>query len=88
MATRFSLDPETEQRLRRLAERSGQSASEQLSNIIAVGLEDLEDGEAAEQVLRRIESCKEKGHASKSLRIELGLDDWVSGRRETTFRQT
>jgi predicted DNA-binding protein len=72
--TTVKLDPETEQRLRRLAERSGQSASAQLNEIMAVGLDDLEDVEAAERVLAQIESGGEQLHSAKSLRVELGLD--------------
>ena len=71
MPTTLKLDAETERRLRRLAELSGRSAADQLAEIIAAGIEDLEDVEAAERVQARIVSGKEKVYSSEQLRIEL-----------------
>lgn len=73
--TAIKLDPDTEQRLQRLAELSGWSASVQLDDIIRTGLEDREDAAAADRVVARIETGAETLHSAKAPRVELGLDD-------------
>lgn len=60
MTISVNLPQEFEARLKALADKSGQSSDAQLRQIIDVGLEDLEDYYAAQDVLARIARGEEK----------------------------
>ena len=74
MTISFTLDPETERRLMALAERTGEAASDLIRNVIANGIEDVEDYFSAVETLRRIESGEEKTYPLEQVMAELGLD--------------
>jgi RHH-type rel operon transcriptional repressor/antitoxin RelB len=60
MTISVNLPQEFEARLKLLAERSGQSADAQLRQIIDLGLEDLEDYYAGQDVLGRVGRGEER----------------------------
>ena len=60
MTISVNLPQDIEARLKVLADKSGQSADDQLRQIIDLGLEDLEDYYAAQDVLGRIARGEEK----------------------------
>ncbi|MGV3551992.1 type II toxin-antitoxin system RelB family antitoxin [Rhizobium sp.] len=60
MTISVNLPREMEERLKALADKSGQSTDIQLRQIIALGLEDLEDYHAGQDVLGRIARGEEK----------------------------
>ena len=62
MPTSVRLDPETDQRLGALAAQTGRSKAFYLREIIARGLEDLEDYCLAADVLERVRKGEETTH--------------------------
>ena len=60
MTISVNLPQDIEARLKVLADKSGQSPDDQLRQIIDLGLEDLEDYYAAQDVLGRIGRGEEK----------------------------
>jgi RHH-type transcriptional regulator, rel operon repressor / antitoxin RelB len=73
MPTSVRLSPETEQRIDRLAARSGRSKAYYLRELIERSLEDVEDYYLAEQVLERIRKGEEKVLTSEE--FWRGLED-------------
>lgn len=73
MATSIRLDASTENRLNQLAVETGRSKAFYLREIIANGLDDLEDYYLAADVLERVHSGKEKVYSAASVRSELDL---------------
>jgi RHH-type rel operon transcriptional repressor/antitoxin RelB len=75
MATSIRLDPAIEERLDRLAERTGRTKAYYLREMIESGLEDLEDYYLASMTLENVRRGKEKVHPAKDVRKDLGLDN-------------
>lgn len=73
MATSVRLDPALEQRLDRLAERTGRTKAYYLREMIESGLEDLEDYYLASTIAENVRRGKEKVHSAKDVRKDLGL---------------
>jgi RHH-type rel operon transcriptional repressor/antitoxin RelB len=67
----IDLDPEIEQRLKALADRTGKTEAELARELVNYGIEDLEDMTIAEQ---RLESPG-RTFTLEEVRKELGLDD-------------
>ncbi len=74
MPTSIRLSEQDEQRLDFLASETGRTKAFYLRQLIASGLDDLEDYYLAADVLERIRQGKEKVHSSAQVRSELGLD--------------
>ncbi|RST84494.1 ribbon-helix-helix protein, CopG family [Aquibium carbonis] len=75
MPTSIRLEPEIEARLNALAARTGRTKAYYLRELIANGLDDLEDYYAAVEVSERIRRGEERTYLSEDVRRELGLDD-------------
>lgn len=75
MSLAIELTPDIEQRLDRLARETGRSRASLAKDIIAQGLEDIEDYYIAQKVLSDVEAGHEKLHKSQDVRRALGLDD-------------
>lgn len=75
MATSVRLDPAIEQRLDRLAERTGRTKAYYLREMIESGLEDMEDYYLASTIMENVRGGKEKVHSAKNVRKDLGLDN-------------
>jgi RHH-type rel operon transcriptional repressor/antitoxin RelB len=69
------LDRAVEQRLDRLAERTGRTKAYLLREMIESRLEDLEDYYLALATMENVRSGKEKVHSAKGLRKDLKLDE-------------
>ena len=72
MILRFSKS--TEERLERLARRSGLSLSAYVRNVILRRIEDDEDTYEAERILRRVRTGKERTYTLDEVAARLGLD--------------
>ena len=75
MATSIRLDPATEQRLDRLAARTGRTKAYYLRELIENGLDDLEDYYLAGATMERVRKGEEKVYSTEEVRKDLGLDD-------------
>jgi RHH-type rel operon transcriptional repressor/antitoxin RelB len=75
MPVSIRLEPAIEERLNRLAAKTGRSKSFYLRQMIEQGLEDLEDYYLAEQVMRRVRAGKEKIYTLEEVERNLGLAD-------------
>lgn len=75
MATSIRLDQDTETRLNALAEQTGRTKAFYLRELVARGLEDLEDYYLASSTVERIRKGEEAIHSAEAVRRELGLDD-------------
>jgi RHH-type rel operon transcriptional repressor/antitoxin RelB len=75
MATSVRLDTAIEQRLDRLAQRTGRTKAYYLREMIESGLEDLEDYYLASATMENVRRGKEKVHSAKDVRSDLGLDN-------------
>lgn len=75
MATSIRLDPALEERLDRLAARTGRTKAYYLREMIETGLEDLEDYYLAAATMESVRKGKEKTHTAKQVRKDLGLDN-------------
>ncbi len=75
MATSIRLAPELEERLTRLATKTGRTKAFYLRQIVERGLSEMEDYYLAAETLQRVRSGHEKVYSSASVRNELGLDD-------------
>lgn len=74
MATSIRLDPALEQRLDHLAAQTGRTKSYYLRELVAMGLDDLEDYYLAASTVERVRKGKEKVYSSAQVRKDLGLD--------------
>jgi len=74
MSTVVELTPDIEQRLEALAARTGRSKREQLQDIIAQGVEDMEDYYLSAEVLKRVQQGQERVYSAEVVRRELGLE--------------
>jgi RHH-type rel operon transcriptional repressor/antitoxin RelB len=75
MTMSIRLDRGVEQRLDRLAERTGRTKAYFLREMIESGLEDLEDFYLALATMENVRLGKEKVHSAKGLRKDLKLDE-------------
>ena len=75
MATSIRLDDETERRLARLAERTGRTKAYYLRELIARGLDEVEEAYLAAATLERVRAERERVFSAEQVRNELGLDD-------------
>ena len=75
MATSIRLTPEMEQRLDRLAAQTGRTKAFYLRQIIARGIDDMEDYYLAADVLERVRKGQEKTLSASDVRKNLGLGD-------------
>lgn len=74
MATSVRLEPALEQRLNRLAARTGRTKAYYLRELIEKGLDDLEDCYLANAVMERVRKGEERIYSAKEVRKDLGLD--------------
>jgi len=75
MPTSVRLSKDDEDRLARLAERTGRTKAFYVRKMIEDGLDDAEDYYLGMQVLERIERGEEKTYSAAEVRARLGLDD-------------
>ena len=75
MATSITLEPEWEERLERLAAQTGRDKSYFLREILARGLDDVEDYYLAAAVMERVRAGTERLYSSAEVRKKLGLED-------------
>lgn len=75
MVITVELDRDTDERLERLAARTGKTKAEHAAEILKYGIEDVEDYYRADEVWRRVQRGEEKVCSSGELRRELGLED-------------
>ncbi len=75
MATSIRLDPGTEQRLDHLAAAPGRTKAYYLRELVARGLEDLEDYYLAASTMERVRKGEEQVFTSAQVRAKLGLED-------------
>ncbi len=75
MAISFELDAKIEQRLRKLAMRTGKTLDVHLQEIIMQGIDDLEDLYLAQATMQRVADGKEPIYSSEQVRKNLGLAD-------------
>jgi RHH-type transcriptional regulator, rel operon repressor / antitoxin RelB len=75
MPTSIRLDAAIERRLDMLAQETGRTKAFYLREIIARGIEDMEDYYRAEQVMQRVRRGEEKVYSLDEVSVELGLDD-------------
>ena len=75
MATSIRLDPSVEERLAQLAAQTGRTKAYFLRELIARGLEDLEDYYLAAATVEGVNKGEESVYASAEVRAELGLRD-------------
>ena len=75
MATSVRLDPALEQRLDRLAAQTGRTKAYYLREMVAKGLDDLEDYYLAATTMERVRKGEEAIHSAAAVRRDLGLDD-------------
>jgi RHH-type rel operon transcriptional repressor/antitoxin RelB len=75
MAISLRLDPAIEQRLERLAVRTGRTKAYYLRELVTSGLDDLEDYYLADATMERVRKGEEKVYSAEQVRKDLGLDD-------------
>ncbi len=75
MATSIRLDASVEQRLDHLAAQTGRTKAYYLRELVANGLDDLEDYYLAAATMERVRKGEEKVYSAEQVREDLGLDD-------------
>ena len=75
MATSIRLDPDVEQRLDRLAARTGRTKAYYLRELVTNGLEDLEDFYLAAATMERVRKGEEQVFSLEEAERDLGLAD-------------
>ncbi len=75
MATSIRLDPAIEQRLDRLAAQTGRTKAYYLRELVAKGLEDLEDFYLAAATTERVRKGEERVFTLDEVERDLGLAD-------------
>lgn len=75
MATSIRLAPETEQRLDRLASRTGRTKAYYLREIIERGIDEMEDYYLAAEISERVRRGIEPVYTATEVRKSLALDD-------------
>jgi len=79
MTTTIQLDPRIEERLAKLADRTGRSMDFYLQHLIEEGMTNLEDYFLAADVSERVGAGLEKTYTSADMRKELGLGNQALG---------
>ena len=74
MATSIRLDPAIEDRLNQLAAQTGRTEAYYLRELVANGMDDLEDYYAAAATIERVRKGEEKVDSASQVRKDLGLD--------------
>jgi len=74
MTQTIEIDADIDRRLEELAARTGETKADLLRNVLANGIEDVEDYFSAEAVLRRVESGEEKTYSLDEVVKDLGLE--------------
>jgi len=74
MAISIELDKETEQHLQKLAKRTGKATAVLLQELIARGLEDLDDLHLADAMMEKVAAGTEPVYSSDQVRKHLGLE--------------
>jgi len=75
MATSIRLEKELEQRLDHLAAQTGRTKTFYLRELVARGLDDLEDYYLADSTMERVRKREEQVLSSADVRKDLGLGD-------------
>jgi len=75
MPTSIRLAAEMEQRLDYLASKTGRSRAYYLREIIAQGIDDMEDYYLGAEALERVRRGQEQVHGAAEVRKDLGLGD-------------
>ena len=75
MTTSIRLEPSVEQRLDYLSAQTGRTKAYYLRELIANGLEDLEDYYLAASTVERVRKGNERVYSAGQVRKELGLAD-------------
>jgi RHH-type rel operon transcriptional repressor/antitoxin RelB len=75
MATSIRLDPQIEQRLDRLAAKTGRTKAYYLRELVTSGLEDLEDFYLADATMERVRKGEEPVYSLDQVERDLGLAD-------------
>lgn len=75
MSTSIRLDSATEERLNQLAAQTGRTKAFYLRELVARGLEDMEDYYLASSTRERVRKGEEIVHSAADVRRDLGLDD-------------
>jgi RHH-type rel operon transcriptional repressor/antitoxin RelB len=75
MATSIRLEKELEQRLDHLAAQTGRTKAFYLRELVARGLDDLEDYYLADSTMERVRKREEQVLSSADVRKDLGLVD-------------
>jgi RHH-type transcriptional regulator, rel operon repressor / antitoxin RelB len=73
MATSIRLDPAIEQRLDRLAQLTGRTKAYYLRELVADGLDDMEDYYLAAATMERVSKGDETIYSTAQVRQHLGL---------------
>lgn len=73
--TAIQLPEEAYERLKSLAEAKGQSPTDFMSEAILEYIEDLEDVNRAEAILKEVKAGRMKSYTLEEVSRELGLDD-------------
>lgn len=73
--TAIQLPEEVFERLKSLADASGQSPTDFISEAILEHIEDLEDVMRAEEIMKEIQAGRMKTYTLEEVERELGLDD-------------
>ena len=74
MTTLIRLDDESERRLAHLVERTGRIKAHYLRELIARGLDEVEEAFLAAATLERVRAGRERVFSAEQVRTELGLD--------------
>ena len=74
MATSIRLDPAVEKRLDDLATQTGRTKAYYLRELVAKGLDELEDYYLASATLERVRKGEEAVHTAEAVRRDLDLD--------------
>ena len=74
MATSIRLDSALEQRLDHLAAITGRTKAYYLRELVANGLDDLEDYYLAAATMERVRKGEEPVHSAEEVRQQIGLD--------------
>jgi RHH-type rel operon transcriptional repressor/antitoxin RelB len=74
MATSIRLDPALEKRLDHLVAQTGRTKAYYLRELVAKGLDDLEDYYLAAATVERVRKGEEKVYSSGEVRKDLGLE--------------
>jgi RHH-type rel operon transcriptional repressor/antitoxin RelB len=75
MPTSIRLAPEIENRLDRLAARTGRTKAFYLREIIEGGIDEMEQYYLAAETLQRVRKGKERVYSAAEVKNDLGLDD-------------